>query len=56
MTRKHFEAIAQTFRIQLADPANDAATLERVARMLCIDFKTANRNFDTARFLQAAGF
>lgn len=68
MTRKHFEAIAADFARQNqrinnwsdnsmekhADGARSA--LLSLAQNMCATFRTFNPNFDSAKFMKAAGF
>ena len=55
MTRRHFQMVAETLRIQLrlADSDDARQAILDVAAMLCDDFKIANPRFDRARFLAA---
>jgi len=63
MTKKHFIAIANAFRIELdylkcfpgdrSDAAKDH--LENLARKLCTLFKQDNSRFDSERFMKACG-
>jgi len=55
MTRQHFNAIAETIRIQLrlCDSDDACAAVLAIAEMLCDDFKIANSGVDRERFLAA---
>lgn len=57
MTKKHFEQIAATLKAQLeaAKLIGMAYIVEAVIRGLATDFRSFNPNFDSARFLRAAG-
>lgn len=65
MTRKHFESIAQNFARQneILDGYTDQAktvaarfALRSLAHDMCVSFRTINPNFNSAKFMHAAGF
>lgn len=58
MTRKHFEAIAATFRGLMQNttiPHESRVTLYSLAHTQADYFATVNENFDRERFLKACG-
>jgi hypothetical protein len=66
MTRKHFEAIAETFRFE-RQTANAIVpthggqrktaveTIDRLAKQIASDLAGTNPNFNRSRFLEACG-
>lgn len=58
MTRKHFEAIAANFAWQNQQVLTPEAerTLRNLAVDMCATFRTVNPNFNSAKFMHAAGF
>jgi hypothetical protein len=60
MTRRHFEAIARTIRLNLEEVTRHGSpgqvcTVEKMARDLADDFESFNPNFDAELFLTACG-
>lgn len=59
MTKKHFEAVASTFKHELKNNCHSEEAYEMaldLAKGLCVAFRKFNANFREEQFLKACGF